>query len=807
MYQVYTCLARQHDPRLVLVAVLVCLLASWTALSLVRRGMDGRHQARLAWLAAAAIVTGCGIWATHFIAMLAFATGLPVGYEPELTTLSVLVAILVTGGGFAIAAQGGTGRLWLAGAVVGAGIGAMHYIGMAAVRVPALMSWDHELIAASLLFGIGLGSAAARTALGCDGPARMITGALLLTSGICAMHFTGMGALRLEPTPLLPIPDQQLSAWWLAVGVAGAAAVIFAFAAVGMVVDQHLACRTAREAARLRTLVDATFEGIMIHAEGVILDLNESLAGLLGRAREGLLGCPVLDLLAPECVEPAWAQLASNGTVAYEAELAHADGGRVPVELLGRPIEYHGRQAGVVAVRDVRERRRAEDRIRHLAHHDLLTSLPNRALFRDRLEQALARAKRSGEQVAVLCLDLDRFKEVNDLHGHATGDELLRRVAARLQQGVRESDTVARLGGDEFAIVQAGLVHSRGAATLAERLIAGVTDSCGLVDAGAEVGISAGIAIFPGDGDIAEVLLKKADMALYRAKADGRGTYRTFEPEMDTRLRERRALERDLRAAIRAAALTIHYQPQAAAGTGEIVGFEALVRWPHPERGLVPPSEFIPLAEEAGVIRPLGEWVLRTACAEAAGWPSHLRLGVNLSPAQFRPDLPRLVADVLRQTRLAPERLELEITESVLIKDAETALAILRAVKSLGVQVAMDDFGTGYSSLSYLQRFPFNRIKIDRSFVADLLTRTEAASIVRAIVALSASLRMSVIAEGVESEGQLTVLRQEGCGEVQGYLVGRPMPACEVLALVGREVRSLAARSAGSAAPPLLELA
>jgi diguanylate cyclase (GGDEF)-like protein/PAS domain S-box-containing protein len=811
MRRIYICLAQQYDFRLILIAGLICLLASWTALNLARRNMGSRSRARLAWLAVAAVVTGCGVWATHFVAMLAFAPGLPVGYEPALTALSVLVAIAVTGAGFAIAVRGGAARLWLAGAVIGMGVGAMHYTGMAALRVPALVNWDAGLVAVSLLLGGGLGAAAVRTALDGAGPVRTLAGALLLAGAICALHLTGMAALRLEPTPLVAVPEHQLSSWWLALGVTGATTVILASATAGMIVDQHLADRTAREAARLRTLVNATFEGLVIHADGTILDLNESLARLLGRGRDELLGRPLLDTLAPEWVDHAREHLSSSATVAGEAELVRADGSRVPVEVLGRPIEYHGRRARVVAMRDISERRRAEERIRHLAHHDPLTGLPNRILFHDRLVQALTQAERSDAKVAVLCLDLDRFKAVNDLHGHAAGDELLRRVAAKLQVGLRKGDTVARLGGDEFAIIQAGLARPEQATRLAERVIGTVPDGCGPDGTGAEIGISVGIALFPEDGLNAGTLVRKADMALYRAKTEGRGTYRAFEPGMDAKLQMRRILERELRAAIGGGGLAIHYQPQAATATGEISGFEALVRWLHPERGLVPPSEFIPLAEETGLIRPLGEWVLRTACLEATRWPPHLRLGVNLSPVQFRADLPGLIAGILEQTGLMAGRLELEITEGVLIKDVENALAILRELRALGVQVAMDDFGTGYSSLGYLQRFRFDRIKIDRSFVADLLKRSEAAPIVKAIVGLSTSLGMSVIAEGVENEQQLAVLRREGCNEVQGYLIGRPMPAADVLALLGRGARTSTARPARAEAsaprPTLLEVA
>lgn len=429
------------------------------------------------------------------------------------------------------------------------------------------------------------------------------------------------------------------------------------------------------------------------------------------------------------------------------------------------------------------EVRKATEKALHLAHHDPLTGLPNRALFRDRLELALAQAQRSGERLAVLCLDLDRFKEVNDTLGHPAGDAVLQRVGTRLQGSVRKGDTAARLGGDEFAIVQVGLAQPGGAANLAERLAELMAED-GTKNGHPDVGVSVGVALFPEDGTDVDTLLTRADLALYRAKAEGRGTFRFFEPAMDARLQARRALERELRAALRSGEFAVHFQPQADAKTQAIMGFEALVRWHHPERGLIPAGEFIALAEECGLIRPLGEWVLRMACAEAARWPGHLRVAVNLSPLQIRADLPQLVAEVLEETGLAPERLELEITEGVLIKDTENALRVLHELKAMGVAIAMDDFGTGYSSLSYLRSFPFDRIKVDRSFVAELLDRPEAAAIVKAIITLSASLSMASTAEGVETEQQLERLRQECCQEVQGFLIGRPMPAEEVVSFL-----------------------
>ncbi|MDO9712195.1 bifunctional diguanylate cyclase/phosphodiesterase [Paracraurococcus lichenis] len=442
------------------------------------------------------------------------------------------------------------------------------------------------------------------------------------------------------------------------------------------------------------------------------------------------------------------------------------------------------RLAAVGVVIDVTERREAEDRIAHLAHHDTLTGLPNRALFRKRLNEALARMRR-GEGFAVLCLDLDRFKEVNDTLGHPAGDVLLRNVAARLRAEMRETDTLARLGGDEFAIVQSGADQASDTVTLARRLVEVLSMPFDLDGHRVTIGTSIGIAVAPQDGVDGDALLRAADMALYQAKSDGRGTWRFFEPEMDQRAQMRRALELDLHRALDAGEFEVHYQPVVRVDDRKVTGLEALVRWRHPERGLMPPDRFIPLAEEIGLIVPLGEWVLRRACAETAHWPGALKVAVNLSPAQFAsPGLVDAVAGALAEAQLEPGRLELEITETVLLRETEATLATMHRLKALGVRIVMDDFGTGYSSLSYLQRFPFDKVKIDRGFTRGLDQTRQSNAIVRAVAHLCKGLEMTTTAEGVETEEQFAALRRKGCSEAQGYLFSRSVHAAEVPAML-----------------------
>jgi diguanylate cyclase (GGDEF)-like protein len=432
---------------------------------------------------------------------------------------------------------------------------------------------------------------------------------------------------------------------------------------------------------------------------------------------------------------------------------------------------------------DITERQRAEERIAHMARHDALTDLPNRALLRERLEYELKRVKR-GECLAVLCLDLDHFKSVNDTLGHPIGDELLKVVAERLRRCTREHDTIARLGGDEFAIIMTAMEKPSDAAILSRRVRDSITKPYDLDGHQIVADISIGISVAPVDASEPDQLLKNADMALYGAKADGRGAYRFFEPEMDARMQQRRELEMDLRKALANAEFELYYQPLVDLQNNGITGFEALLRWHHPVRGLISPADFIPIAEETGLIIPLGEWVLRRACEETASWPGDLKVAVNLSPSQLKSkNLVEVVTSALAESGMAATRLQLEITESVLMQNTFATLATLHQLRALGVQIAMDDFGTGYSSLSYLRSFPFDKIKIDRSFIEDLSNGAEPLAIVRAIASLAKSLSMVSTAEGVETLQQLEKLQGVGCTEMQGYVFSQARPAEDIVRL------------------------
>jgi diguanylate cyclase (GGDEF)-like protein len=1177
----------------VLLAVAICAASSLTcfhAYSHVTRGQDAR---RLAWVFLTAVCTGAGIWATHFVAMLAYNPGFSTGYQPELTIASLLIAAVIAMVGFGIAARGGGLRAAAAGgAVIGAGIAAMHFTGMQALVVPGTLVWDGDLVVSSILIGIALTSAALVAWHGLERRLALWASPALLTAAICGLHFTAMGAVTIVPDPGTATGAELINSSTLAVAVTAVTGLVM-LALLAMTLITSKGEREAR--IRNQELVDAALEGLIVADRGRVVDVNSRILNLTGRSSDDLKGRRVFgDLLVG-----AFGSLAANGSL--EASLQTAAGLPIPVEVVCRPLGGSSRANEVYAVhdlterhrlnaqlelqnrllkereedlriqnanldtalanmmqglamfdaderlvlanqryaefydlepehirpgtaltqivhhriakglyqgytadqilRDMRERierkcanrlttnpgngrtlqvsvapregggwvvtledvteredlnvrltqqnkllekreeeikvrseqldaalenmsqglamfdadqrlvvcnrryaemygltpnqvkpgttvrqifqyrlangsyqirdtegfidswakdfgevssrmqelangrivkvsrrrtanggrvvthdditereqlnarleqqnevlkeherrlgtqnlvldaalnnmvqglamfdaeerlvicneryvemyglspeqakpgtsvqsiiehriargefpgktaeehiramrkrlgdnktadymtqlsdgrhiavtvqpmasggtvtthhditvqRRSEAKIEHMALHDTLTGLPNRVLLNERLEQALAHVKR-GEIVAVHLLDLDNFKTVNDTLGHAAGDKLLKQVAERLRALVRETDTIARMGGDEFAIVQGEIVQPGDATALAYRAIEAVSKPYSIDGREMVIGTSVGIAVGPTDGATADQLMRNADLALYRAKGDGRRTYRFFEAEMDAQMQARRVLEDNLRKALPAGEFELHYQPVFNLQSDEVSGFEALIRWRSGDQGLVPPGMFISLAEEIGFIVPLGEWAIRQACATAAGWPGNLKVAVNLSPVQFRgPGLVEVVVGALAASGLPAERLELEITETILLDNSEETLSTLYQLRALGVRIAMDDFGTGYASLSYLQCFPFDKIKIDRSFVKDIADGVGSLNIVRAVTAMATGLGMATTAEGVETPEQLEAVRAEGCTEMQGYLFSGPLTPSEV---------------------------
>jgi diguanylate cyclase (GGDEF)-like protein/PAS domain S-box-containing protein len=516
-----------------------------------------------------------------------------------------------------------------------------------------------------------------------------------------------------------------------------------------------------------------------------ILGVNDAAIEHYGYSRAEFEKLTIRSVQAFEA-EPPWAgDRTSDEQTARTWKHVRADGTLIDLAIYSRHLVYNDQPAVLLALMDITERKRAEARLAFMAQHDGLTGLPNRNLLRQHMDEILLHTRRSADKVAVLVLGLDNFKSVNDTLGHGIGDKLLRGVAKRLRSTLREEDTLARLNSDEFAIVQSGLARPEDAVLLARRLLEAIGEPYLLDGHSVVIGASIGIAMAPGDGDESEKLLKNADMALSRAKNDQRGTFSFFESGMDARAQSRRKIEIDLRDAIQNDVLRPYYQPLVDLSTGRITGFEALVRWPHAERGMVSPAEFIPVAEETGLINALGGLMLRRACMDAAKWPDDVRVAVNLSPLQFRVgNLLSVVMDALKQSGLPAKRLELEITETLLLEKSSQVLATLHALRALGVRISMDDFGTGYSSLSYLRSFPFDKIKIDQSFVRDLGSNRDAQAIVRSIISLGIGLGVTITAEGVETEAELSCLRAEGCHEGQGFLFSRARPNAEIVRLL-----------------------
>ena len=725
------------------------------------------------WLAVSATSTGFSIWATHFIAMLAFSPGVATGYNVALTGFSLIVAIVLTGLGLVVAITPRSHAAALfGGAMVGVGIAAMHFTGMAAFEVPGRIVWDPVLVAASIAIGALIGSAALFVGLRNETLKSRLLGALLLTAAICGLHFTAMGAASVTPDPTIQVSASALPAALLAVAVALASFIVIAIALGGVAIEMRERRRQELETDRMRGLANASVEGLLVCDADTIVTVNDNFVTLSGYGTDGVVGTK-LERYFPD--PELRLKLFDRENVLVEGILRHRDGEEMPVEIIQRLVDLGGKPHRAVAVRDLRARKQAEENILFLAHHDALTGLPNRGSFNNKLDQEIAAALASGRRLAVLCLDLDRFKEVNDLFGHAAGDRALQAVAKRITGVLEDHHMMARLSGDEFAIIVPGVSNPSMAGRIAETILETLQMPVDNTEAGQPISTSVGIAICPDDAQDRHALLSHADTALYRAKNEGRGTYRYFEAAMGAAVRERRLLEHDLRNAIPRGELRLVYQPQKCIDTGRVVGFEALLRWKHPIRGDVPPTEFIPLAEDTGLILSIGEWVLRTACIEAAKWSQPLTIAVNISAVQIHHvNFAHTVHEILFETGLTAMRLELEVTETALVRDLNRALATLRRIKMLGVRIAMDDFGTGYSSLSNLRAFPFDKIKIDGSFIKSVNVNDQGAAIVRSVLGLGRALNLVVLAEGVETHAEFDFLKNENCDEAQGFLLGRP---------------------------------
>ena len=770
MRQLYLCVANQHDLRFVALAALVCVLGCYATFAVGIHAVLSRERSiRAIWGFVSLFSTTCAIWATHFVAMLAYRVPFPSGFLLVPTIASFVVAGVLVGVAGTIALRGRSpAASTIAGAITGLAISAMHYTGMSAFRAVGTITWDWPTVAVSVLIGSTFAALAGYTSWNRKA-ARVWTPTALLTLAVCGDHFVAMSAATVAYDPSVVLPNGLIAVNQLAPVVAALAGIILLIVLVAHRLHLQMRQRFAAERRRFHDLADFAVEGLVICDGARIVWVNRSIVLMTDTPLDGFVGRS-LDMLFPAA---AIAKFSGDSEVDATVSLGKV---ATPVRVITKAILFESKPHVVIAVRDQRERLRAEAEMRRLADTDTLTGLANRGRFNDHLGQLLA-SRRVGERsFALLSLDLDRFKHVNDAHGHATGDALLLRVAKRLASVVRDGGLVARIGGDEFSIIATSTGGLEGVRALADRLVE-IMSRPFLIDGRVhEIGTSIGVAFAPSDGSTAEALIRNADLALYRAKGDGGGVYRLFETSMDAQMQVRRGLELALRKAVARQEFHLAYQPQVDSRTGECTGAEALIRWVDPERGDIPPSAFIPIAEETNLIAGIGEWVLHTACAEAMKWPSHLTVAVNLSPLQFRdPRLLSIVTAALEESGLPGSRLELEITESALIDDEAGVLEMLNNFRELGIRLSLDDFGTGYSSLGHLHRFPFDRIKIDRSFVSRAPEDRESAAIVRAIVSLGASLGMTTTAEGVETDAQHRFVAGEGCDHIQGFLFSRPV--------------------------------
>jgi diguanylate cyclase (GGDEF)-like protein len=780
-----TWILAQHDVAQVTLALLVCVFGSYTVFSLadrsIRTGEGGWHI----WMLGAGAAAGCAIWSTHFIAMLALDHAMPMQYETGGTFLSIAVAIIGSTLGLMVALpHEDMVRRFVGGALVATSIATMHFLGMTATTMA--MAHVHDPLGLTLVLAAGvLLSVAATASYRASDARRRMASAGLLSLAVATIHFGSMASMRMGAA-MGQVQTKGHATF--AIVLALVVGMLLLLALLGASVANRMEEQNADAAERLRSLANMSLEGILVvDAGGVVVDANDQMKRLAGQD-------PVGTALATHLPDVCDAIRSGRaGTGAIETALLRRSHPELPIQAFAHRSSHVNQPTWTVVVRDLTEQREAESRIRHAASHDPLTDLPNRSLLMDRLQRAIARSQRSGTTTALLYIDLDGFKRVNDTHGHGRGDEVLKDVARILLENVRQVDTVARLGGDEFIVLQEDQSPMMAQAT-AQRLIDETARLYGQGRQDVAIGMSIGMAITPTDAADAGELVRLADVALYRAKADGRNQARFFERAMDQAAREQRSLETDLRSALGNGEIGIAYQPQMNTVSGEIVGFEALARWKHPTRGQVPPDVFIPVAERTGLIVQLGAWILKDACRTAAGWKRPLRVSVNLSPLQIRDEgLVALVEETLRETGLAPERLEIEITETAILRDERGTVAALGRMKALGLKIAMDDFGTGYSSLSSLHSFPFDKIKVDKSFVSGIEDDGKASTIVKAVIGLGHNLGLPIVAEGVENEAQLELLRAEGCTEIQGFLIGRPMAISEWEHLVEEIVHDLAA--------------
>lgn len=816
------------DALLVATSVIVAIIGSFTAMLHANNMRYSQERTSWAWMAIGGVTLGLAIWSMHFIGMLAFHVAIPISFDQNLTLLSAVPAIAAAMLGFFVVRKPlvDTWHLVIAGIVMGFGISAMHYTGMAALKMAPPIQYSPAIVVLSV--AIAIVAAWGALLMMCRGDRirlspflRLCLGGIVMGLAISGMHYTAMQGIGIVPGSVCLSGPARIDRNVLAIVVSIVSMLWFIGGMVATGFHKHIAelnvsaermaramTQELRESEeKMRAIIDASLDCIItINQNGQIVEFNRAAELTFGCTAKNVIGRDLAEIIIP----PAQRDRHREGMKNYmrtgqsriigkrmEMLAQRMDGREFPAELTIIKLNRAGSPLLTGFLRDITDRKKAEEEINKLAFYDPLTGLPNRRLMRDRLQHAIVSSTRNLRYGAVLFIDLDNFKTLNDTRGHEFGDLLLVEIAKRLQTCIRTNDTITRLGGDEFVIVLEDLDgQSQTAAIEAERIAEKIRlkvgETCFLDDLEYHTTCSIGISLYHTPDISSDELLKRADSAMYQAKHAGRNTLRFFDPEMQATLEDRAALEHDLRYALEKGEFQLYFQPQVDAEYN-IISAELLLRWVHPQRGMVSPSNFIPLAEQTDLILPIGLWVLEYACLQLAKWQRHpltknLELAVNVSARQFQqPDFVEQVRFVLERTKAPPRKLKLELTESLMLASVEDSIGKMEALRSLGIRFSMDDFGTGHSSLSYLKRLPLSQLKIDQSFVRDIADDPNDAAIVQTIIAMAKTLGLAVIAEGVESSRQLGHLQNYGCQAFQGYLFGKPVPYPDFMSMLETE--------------------
>lgn len=789
-----------YDSLLVVFSYLIAVMASYTALDLAGRVSTSKGSTRIKWLMFGAASMGMGIWSMHFIGMLALTLPISVEYDLVIVLLSVFAAI-----GAAYIALFVVGRseltgtqLLIGGVLLATGISVMHYVGMAAMLIP--ITYDPFTFVLSILIAFGASIAALWLSFyfrkgDQQGELwKKLASGAIMGAAIVGMHFTGMKAANFHNSSKSVlfygvILDQK----WLAYFISAGTFFTLGFSLLGIYISKRLARKDSeieQNEKWYRSLYENNQDGIVsVDLQRRVISHNSIALKITGYNTKEVVNQPIStlnEIIIPEDqerVKQMFQRSFEGETLNHETSIIRTDGKRLDLSVTNVPVIIEGSVVGsYIIFKDITEEKQAKNRINHLAFHDELTGLPNRRMFNKNIAEAIAENNEAQLPFAVMVLDIDRFKMINDSLGHTVGDQFLQEVSMRIQKELKGHDAMlARMGGDEFTLLCRHYDSLETIELLAKKIIKTIQTPYRLMDNDFYVSASIGISLFPSDGQDAVQLLKNADTAMYEVKKKGKNDYLFYSNELDQKLLEKIELEGDLRKAIERGELLLHYQPQIRTEDHAMIGIEALVRWEHPTKGMLSPGLFIPIAEETGLIYEMGTWVLREACRQMRMWHDEggplIPISVNLSSQQFhQPQLAEYIMAILEETGLEPKFLELEITESMMM-DASISSSILNQLNEYGIRISLDDFGTGYSSLSYLKMFPIHKVKIDRSFIRDITENNNDRAIVSTIIAMAQHLNMEVIAEGIETKDQLDILTDNACSKIQGYYFSKPLSA------------------------------